>query len=196
MNATLDAPDDWTTLAAEWQEAAPPVAADAEALRVRVDADRQRMRWFLAADVAVSLLAIAATIATVRSYPGSWSRFVAIDTTAMLVAMWAFAMWNARGTWRPLGQTTEAFLGLTRLRCMRRLRALSYATIITVLQVVAVLWWSRTPNASEGGPNLPGLALLVPATVIIVVIAAIVSSRRRIGRQLRKLDALAAELLP
>jgi hypothetical protein len=196
MNGTVETPDDWTMLAAEWQDGTPNVTVDASALRRRVDAERRRMRWSLAMEVIMSLLAVAATALTVRNYPGAWSRFLAIDTGVMLVALWTFGIWNTRGTWQPLGQTTEAFLSLARLRCARRLRALWYAALVTALQVVGVTLWSRTPGASEGAPALPAYALVAPVAVVLTVIVSIVTARRRIRRELEELDALAADLEP
>lgn len=194
MNGIVDTPDDWTILAAEWQDAAPTVTVDDDALRNRVEADRRRMRRTIAAEVGVSLVAVAIVIVTMQQYPGSWSRFLAFDTLAMLVALWVFGIWNVRGTWQPLGESTEAYIGLTRLRCDRRLNALWYAGVVTVLQIVAVLAWSQSPGSSGGAPTLPDIALLLPSAVVATVAVSIVVSRRRIRRELAELDALSLEL--
>ena len=183
--------NEWIELVAVWNTDGP--AAHVEALRQRVEAERRRMIVGVAVEIAVTVLfAGAATYATLR-FPGNWSRLVAIDIAAITIGVWTFVLWNRRGIWRPLGESTEAFLRLARLRCLRKLQAIRFSVALIVAQLLAVavwVWWG--PQQSPLAPSLSVRA--IPAIVVVLFVVALTWSRRRVRQELTELDQWHAQL--
>jgi hypothetical protein len=117
----------------------------------------------------------------------------AIDVAAILVAVWTFSVWNWRGTWRPLGETTESFLRLARLRCRRKIQAVRFGVEVTVAQLVAVTAWRIWgPQHAPFAPT--EMLALLPAVVVVTFAVWLAVSRRRAAQELAELDRLHAQL--
>lgn len=175
----------WTELVERWREDARP--APVASLRRRIATERRRMLWWVVADVVVSGAYVLLVVWALARYPGPWSRLLAADVGVMLAAAWVFAFWNRRGVWQPLGETTETYLALARLRCRRRLHAIRFGWIMLAAQVTLVVAW-----VIVRGPVSPlqwgRLSVLLPAGVVAGFAAALRFARRRVTRELDELQ--------
>ena len=184
--------NEWTELVEQWN-AVDESAIHFDTLRARIDAERRRMILGVLMDVAVSVLfAGVAGYALVR-FPSAWTRLFAVDVAVMLVATWAFAVWNRRGTWRPLGETTESFLRLARLRCRRKIQAVRFGVEVMIAQLVAVTAWRVW--GPQQAPFVPTETLaILPVVVVVAITGWLALSRRRAARELAELERLHAQL--
>lgn len=151
------------------------------------------MRRAVAVDIIGTALFAGGGAYALLRFPSEWTRLFAIDVAAMLIAVWAFALWNRRGTWRPLGETTESFLRLARLRCRRKIQAIQFGAGMLIAQLVAVAAWRVWGPRHAPFAQTEVLAAL-PVIVVVVFTAWLVSSRRRAVQELAGLDRLQAQL--
>ena len=68
---------------------------------------------------------------------------VAMETGLFMALIWAGAVWIDRGTWRPLGNTTAAFVDMSIRRCQSDISGLRFAVILYIGQFIAVLALKR-----------------------------------------------------
>lgn len=182
---------DWDLLVADWQRSPAPRVGDDYLARL-VLKQRRRMTLAVVADVLVSVLALAAAIAVTSTFPGPASTLLNLDVALMLVSTWTFALWNRRGLWRPLAETTERYVELALLRCRRRLAALRFAWSTLGIQVLIVGVWrvfGPTFEWSRGGPNV---IVAIPALVVVGFALWIMVVHRRTRQEIVALEALAA----
>ena len=64
---------------------------------------------------------------------------LAIETWIFIVVIWAGSLWIARGTWRPLADTTAAFVEVSIRRREANLRGATFGACAYVVQVVFVV---------------------------------------------------------
>ena len=184
--------NEWTELIEQWN-AVDESTIHFGALRARIEADRRRMIRSVALDTVVSVLFAGGAAYALLRFPSPWTRLFAIDVGAMLVATWAFALWNRRGTWRPLGETTESFLRLARLRCRRKIQAIRFAAEVMIAQLVAVAAWRVW--GPQHAPFAPTETLAVlPVVVVVIFTTWLALSRRRAAQELAELDRLHTQL--
>lgn len=184
--------NEWTELIEQWT-AVDDSTIHFDALRARIEAEHRRMIRSVVIDVVVSVLFAAVAGYAVLQFPSAWTRLFAVDVAAMLLATWAFAVWNRRGTWQPLGETTESFLRLARLRCRRKIQAVRFGAEVTIAQLIAVAAWRVWgPQQAPFAPT--ELFEVLPAVVVVVFIVWLSVSRRRASRELAELDRLHAQL--
>jgi hypothetical protein len=134
--------DEWEALGAEWRSAAPRLESGAavEALGRRVRAHGRRQLLLLASEIVMSIGALAA----VRWY---WNQsdgrgvVTAISIVVMLAVVWSFAIWNRRGSWRPLGESTSEYVRLSRVRVRAGRRTVGFVRIVLALGVVVYVPW-------------------------------------------------------
>lgn len=158
--------DDWTALAARWQDRSEP-------LRLSIDdlLRRERLRRF---GMAV-LVGFEVLISVGALYGAWWARSSMNSGGAVLLAVvvlytvmvWTFSVWNRRGTWRPERQTVEGFVAISALRARRGLRTARFTTAVVLVQAVATVFWVGTILARRGSTALPRvlLALSISAAV-------------------------------
>jgi hypothetical protein len=181
--------NEWTELVERWREVERPVPLDG--LRKRIATERRRMLLWLAADVMVSLAFVVVVPWMLWRYPGAWSRTFAADVGVLLAGAWGFTLWNRRGLWQPLGETTESYLALARLRCTRRLHAIRFGWAFLIAQVTFVAVWAVL--GPRGGPlSRAGMALAAGLPMLTVAGFAVGLSyaRRRALRELAELGGL------
>ena len=65
---------------------------------------------------------------------------VAVEGWIFIALTWAGALWIARRTWRPLGETTRDFLDLSIRRCRANIRAVPLALALYVGQLIMVVF--------------------------------------------------------
>jgi hypothetical protein len=184
--------NEWTELVEQWN-AVDESAIHFDTLRARIDAERRRMIRGVLTDVVVSVLFVGVAGYALVRFPSAWTRLFAVDVAAMLVATWVFAVWNRRGTWRPLGETTESFLRLARLRCRRKIQAVRFGVEVMIAQLVAVTAWRVW--GPQQAPFVPTETLaILPVVVVVAITGWLALSRRRAARELAELERLHAQL--
>ncbi len=184
--------NEWTELVEQWN-AVDESTIHFDALRARIEAERRRMLQAVAADILVSVLFAAVAGYAVLRFPSAWTRLFAVDVAAVLAATWAFAVWNRRGTWRPLGETTESFLRLARLRCCRKIQAVRFGVEVMIAQLLAVAAWRVW--GPQQAPFVPTETLaILPVVVVVIFTVWLAVSRRRAALELAELDRLHAQL--
>ena len=191
MNAET-ARDDWQDLSHVWQATGTTQHIDVPALRARIGRGQRRARLVLWLEVVITAVYLAAAVFLVRRMPSLWSWLVAADVLAMVIAAWTFALWNRRGTWRPTAESTEQYIALLRLHCVRRIQAAWFVWATTAGQVAFVLV-IRSVVRSAGRPALAlpaANAVGLPVITVLVFVAAAFRMRRQALRELRELDHL------
>lgn len=185
----------WDDLQALWnQQPAPP-----DALRAQIHAAVRRHSWLMrlatVSDVVAVLGfgALAGWMWEARPDPftAAWIAIV----LPLAVAKLAFGLWNRRGTWRGVGESTRAFVALSILRARAKLRLAAGVSAFVAVEVLAAggmlvyAWFTE-----RGGP---GRLLLVGVLVMALAVAILAWGRwygRRAGRELAELRELEAQL--
>jgi hypothetical protein len=75
---------------------------------------------------------------------------LAMEGWIFIIVVWAACLWVARGTWRPFGQTTAAFVDLAIRRCQSNLTATRLGMWFYCVQLVSVsllVWAIETSPA-------------------------------------------------
>ena len=193
----IDPPDLWSSLAADWQAARPRPSVDVAALKARVYQHRRRTLWLVAAEVLLSIAVVVFGVYALARQPRPLAIFLVADGWLLLVVAWAFAIWNRRSTWRPVTETVQAYVQLSRTRCQRQLRAVRFTVIIVAAQLAAVSLWrllgGDTIRTSDEHGSWP------PVVSVLVVAGYLVWGTwygRRARGQLAELDRLHGELRP
>ena len=148
--------------------------------------------WVISETALTALVGTGAAYALMR-FPGAWTRLLAVNVALMVIATWTFAIWNRRGLWRPLGETTDSFLRLARLRCRRKLQALRFAVVLLIVQLLFVGVWRAVGPGDAPFARTEATAAL-PIAVVVVYVVALVRLRRRVTEEMAELDRLDAQL--
>jgi hypothetical protein len=191
MNMTEDA--GWTELAHTWigdGEDAPSAEA---AIRRSVDRQSVQMRWMVVGEVLVTLATVAVVwwvLATEREVVRlGWVLGVVLHTSVI----WMFVLWNRRGIWGPLSQSTAEYLRLAKERLRRQRQCGDFVLGLIAVEVMALLLWLMN-GAAGAGPRL-GIALVPPGVVSGVAIWWAARHRARAIDSLERLTALERQLL-
>lgn len=187
--------NDWAELAAEWQSGlADPPALEQLARRER--AHRRRLAVVVVLEVLVTAAAMAGSVALVRGRGDVVAWTAAVAAWVTLVAVLAFAVWNRRGTWRPLARTVEGYLAVSELRCRRKIRTARFVAGFVLAGTAALTGWRvlRLGGfAMADGPEA-WWRLALPAVVVLAYLAWAVWYARRARRELAWLEGLRAAL--
>ncbi|HEX9895130.1 MAG TPA: hypothetical protein VGA78_14460 [Gemmatimonadales bacterium] len=139
MNPVAD--PEWAGLAARWQAEVLPPRLSVERLLRREGRRRLLMGLLVAVEALLSLTAVAATVSARRRLPEPNGTLLLIAALVYVVLVWGFALWNRRGTWRPLARTTEAFVAVSKLRCRRGLRSVRFVVTVVTTQLLLTAGW-------------------------------------------------------
>jgi hypothetical protein len=119
---------EWSALVGTWQSFPADILPDAALVRARVDAQSRRMRIWQILEMAVTIVAIAASVIELRREPDWTGALIAADIWVTLTAAWAF-VWLGRSARRgPVTLGTEDYVRIARMRARQR-RALVWLTI-------------------------------------------------------------------
>ena len=160
------APDDWTALAARWQDRAEPLQLSIEDLLRR---ERRRR-------AAMTLLVVFEVVITVAALAGAWKARTSMTqggTILLLlvvlysVMVWTFTLWNRRGTWRPERETIEGFVAISALRARRGLRTARFTTGVVLAQAVGTVLWVGGILFRQGSAALPRVLLALALSAAI-----------------------------
>jgi hypothetical protein len=137
MNPDLDL-DTWRSL---WQAGSDgPAAAD---LRDRVARETRRRTVALIAPVLVTVGIGGWTAGRAILAPDIEHVVLAVETWLFIGLIWAGSLWIDRGTWRPLGDTTAAFVEISIRRCRSTLNGLRFGAVMYAAQFLFLLLWRR-----------------------------------------------------
>lgn len=116
------------------------VAAD---LQDRVARETRRRAVWMIAPVFVTV-AIGGWI-TARAFgaPELDNIVLAVETWLYIALIWAGSLWIDRGTWRPLANTTAAFVEISIRRCSSTVSGLRFGALMYVVQFLFIVWWKR-----------------------------------------------------
>ena len=179
--------NDWAELIEDWNGDRPDVRADM--LRARVDRERRRMVRTIVAELVLTIVVVVAAVYALFQFPSDWTRLFTLNLGMMLVTMWGFAFWNRRGLWHPLGETTDAFVRLARLRCRRKLQALGFATAVFGAQLLVVGAWRVWGPRDAPFARSDALAAL-PVLAVVGFVFALIVARRRVTVEMAELDGI------
>ena len=157
MNQTNVELDHWRLL---WQAHAE--GPDAAAIRARVERETRLRKVLLVAPVLVTVAVGGAMIAWAVAAPSIESVAFAVESWLFIVLVWVAALWIDRGTWRPLGNTTSAFLDISIRRCRSDISGLRLAVLLYVGQFAVILvlhYYLETARPPELFTAWPVIAL-------------------------------------
>ena len=192
--------DAWVAEASRSPSPAPANEAERAAARPAADpagvADlfrrlhRQRLRMLAVAagEVLAVAILIAASVAVLHGGAVAWEVTWVITLWVFAGIAIAFAWWNRRATWRAAGGAVEDAVRLARLRAERQLRTGAFVLLLYAAETAAVVtqlaWFGR----------LAPVAVWALAAGGAVVAAWYAVTRRRLRRELLRIDAFAREL--
>ena len=176
-----DVPDDelkaWMT---DWQAEAGPAPEVRQAILRRVRRRSRQQGAFFAVETAVALASLAFLgwfFSVERALP---DRALAVALMLTTLFLLGFGAWNYRRTWRPSGDTTAAFLELSRLRCRRQIRAVRVGVRVAVVMGALYVPWIGYRAAGSAEP----LATLALGAVLLVgLLGPLALLLRRWGRR-------------
>jgi hypothetical protein len=139
---------------AEWQRQwqAPGARNDtdaAEALRRRVTRDSRLQTIGLIAPILVTIGIGGGAIARALTSASPADVVLAAEVWVFILVTWVGSLWLARGTWRPLAETTAAFIDISIRRRRSNLQAATFAAWLYVCQLLFVVLWKLFSSAVE-----------------------------------------------
>lgn len=159
-------------------------------LRERVARETRRKKVALILPIAVTIAIGGWTASRAVASAQFGEILLALETWAFIVIVWAGALWLERGTWRPLGNTTSAFLDLSIGRCQSTLAGVRFAGVLYIVQLVVILIWQFRYSALEAAVILSSWPVVVLGWLGVPAFVAfgVWFSRRKRGELQRLLD--------
>lgn len=114
---------------------------------------------------------------------------LAIECWLFIVVAWAGSLWIARGTWKPLGETTADFIAVSIRRCQANIRGVAFGTVLYIGQliaVVAVIYGVGTPEEAR----VTGLGTYVFSAIAVGLLLLVFWGLWFTARQRRRLASL------
>jgi hypothetical protein len=182
----------------QWQGGAAP-AADADAierLRRSVARDNFWSKWGLIFPILVVVWSGATTVLPALRSGQALGVLLGVETLVLIVVLWAVALWLARGTWRPLADTTAAFIDVSIRRRIAYIRGAIVGACLYVAQFafLVIVLGLESPGGIVGALSSPQAKMLgwigVP-----VVLAGLYWFARRQRADLERLRELKRQLL-
>jgi hypothetical protein len=133
-------------------------------LRARVDRQTRRIRWLLVLPVLVTIVMGGGFGWQAIDSPSFDSIALAAATWTFIAAAWTIALVNSRGTWRPLAETTAAYLDLSIRRCRSTLRGLAWGVALYVVELAFCVGWRL--YRLDG--DVPVAHVLASASVVVL----------------------------
>jgi hypothetical protein len=170
---------------------------DPSALRQRVERETRAMRWFVMAEIAVTIVFGGGTLTWAALSARTDALVLAVGVWVFIAMAWTISFLLRRGAWAPVTATTTAFLELSILRCRRRRESIVAQSVLYVLIVGFDLTWiyfARPSRAAGVAAFLTSGEIAWVWVVTIVLAATAVWQRRRLGRELETLTRLQRQI--
>jgi hypothetical protein len=191
-----DPQDDWARWRETWQEvsaAAPPMPV----LRKQFRREQRRIARTAVAEVMLALTAASGIAVALLHTPSrgavAWGAFVVV----LIAFTWVVDLLRRGGTWRPLTESTQTFLELSRRRCRAQLGAVRFTWILIALELAFLVpWWAGGLHAHAGALYSPLVILLgwLPMSLIAGLLAWSLLLWRRLTSELGRLNDLSTKL--
>jgi hypothetical protein len=124
-------------------------ADSAEDLRRRVTRNSRLLTIGMIAPILVTIGIGGSVTARALTLASPADVVLAAEAWVFILVTWAGSLWLARGTWRPLAETTAAFVDISIRRCRSNLRAASFAAWLYVCQLLFMVLWKLFGSAVE-----------------------------------------------
>jgi hypothetical protein len=186
--------EDWRR---QWQSRSESAAeADAvEQLRRRVLRETRWNKIGLIAPILVTLVVGGGIVLRALRTGQAIDVLLAVEAWILIVVIWVGCLWIARGTWRPLADTTAAFIDISIRRREANLRGATFGACLYVVQVAFIA-------LALGAASPTGIVSVLTSGSMIVVgwigvpggLAALYWFRRRQRADLERLRELKRQL--
>jgi len=167
----------------------------AERLRQRVLNETRGIKLGLLVPILVTLLAGGAVLASALRTGQSLDILLAVESWIFIVVVWSGSLWIARGTWRPLAETTAAYLEVSIRRREACCRGATFGASLYVVQLLIMVL--AIAAASPGGISATltsGIVILVGWIGVPSIVAALFWFRARQLADLERLRELERQL--
>ena len=181
----------------QWQSGSQSASdADAtEALRDRVLRETSGIKWGLIAPILVTLVAGGAVLVPALRTGEALDVLLAVESWIFIVVIWIGSLWIARGTWRPLADTTAAFVDVSIRRREAYLRGATFGACLYVSQLVfMVLAIGKASPTGIVGTLQSSTVILYGWIALPSLVAALYWFRRRQRAELHRLRTLERQL--
>jgi len=181
----------------QWQSASQFVkdAGAAEDLRSRVLRETRGIKLGLAWPILITLIVGGTVLWRALRTGQSLDVLVAIETGIFIVVVWVGSLWIARGTWRPLADTTAAFVEISIRRREAYLRGATFGACLYVAQLAfTVLAIADTSPGGMIGALGSGAVILFGWIAVPGIVVLICWFRRRQRADLERLRKLEHQL--
>lgn len=124
----------------EWQSGPQPrdTSHEEERLKYRTYRQSRLLRVSLIPPILVTITVGGYIVVRAAASGAPMDVVLAVEGWIFIIGMWVGSLWFARGTWRPLGETTAAFVDLAIRRCQSSLKASRMGMWVYAAQLVAV----------------------------------------------------------
>jgi hypothetical protein len=113
----------------------------AEDLKRRVARDSRLMKIGLIAPILVTIGVGGGFTALALTSASPVNVVLVAEVWFFIAVAWAGCLWLARGTWRPLGETTAAFADISIRRCRSNVRTASFGVWLYLFQLAFTVLW-------------------------------------------------------
>jgi hypothetical protein len=135
---------EWDVIGAEWREQnSPPTATGGAALELLRQRVRRhtRLQWLeLAGEIALTIFFTVWGIALLDE-PNGRGVVPAMSIFGMTAFVWVFAMWSRRGSWRPLSESAQEYVRLSRARVRAARYAVRFARGVILASMLLYVPW-------------------------------------------------------
>lgn len=159
----MDVPAEFDTWRRQWQGApsVPEAARRAADLRRRVERQSRRYTAGLIVPVLVTVLVGGGVVLYARRTGQLGDVALALETWLFIAVSWGGSLWIARGTWRPLGETTASFVDLSIRRCRANLKAIPLVVCLYAGQFAGVVLVKLDYTSGSAGAVLTSLPVVL-----------------------------------
>jgi hypothetical protein len=134
----------------------------AERLRRSVIRETRWLKWSLIIPILITVGIGGAVIVRALRTGQALEILLAVETWAFIVAVWVAGLWVARGTWRPLADTTAAFIDVSIRRREANLRGMTLGACFYIGQLVLIV-------LVLGAASPAGIVPVLTSSYVIVV---------------------------
>lgn len=153
-------------------------AFDAQAL---VERDTRRMKLAMIGPIIVTVVAGGGSVLTALESRRIEDFVLAAGIWVFILSVWLGWLWISRSSWRPLTESTKAYLDLSIQRCISTLRALYFGAALYVIGFASMLIWKMYYFSSAWRNVLTSGTVLCFAFVVtpVLLYMLIVFSRKK-----------------
>ena len=184
----------WQAVGVTWRTDEHRVLPLSDRIAQRVHRQSRRLRMILAGEIVLTIAMLIMSFTIVARGNGAGTLRVGAVVLLYTAAVWAFALWNRRGVWRPYAETTAEFVQLLRVRAERRIRSARFTQVVMGLTVilfgreVATTWRAGFASTLERG------VWMLFGLYSVGIVAWSIWYERKARREVRELAAFQRQL--